>query len=107
MKDRFYFVSQFGACVLSSCPTRAAVAAGGGGLRLCKFCVYRYGEPLYIILYLFGVAIALGMASILAGVLANSEASDPVKMKEEFYLARARYINHRARYSGCVTKPLL
>lgn len=64
----------------------------GGGFVYVGFYLYRYGEPLYIILYLFGVAVALGMVSILAGVLANSEAADPVKMKDEFYLARARYI---------------
>ena len=56
--------------------------------------ICRYGEPLYIILYLFGAAVALGMVSILAGVLANSESADPVKMDQEFHLEKARYKLH-------------
>lgn len=54
------------------------------------FVLYRYGEPLYVLLYAFAVAVALGLVSILAGLLSNKECSDPVKAEQNFHLARAR-----------------
>lgn len=57
-----------------------------------SFFLFRYGEPLYVMLYLFGVAVALGLVSILVGMVSNKDAADPVKMEEEFHLARARCV---------------
>ena len=52
----------------------------------------RYGEPLYILLYLFAVVVAMGLVSILVGLLANKKAADPVRMEHDFYLARTRWV---------------
>ncbi|CAN0316958.1 unnamed protein product [Laminaria digitata] len=51
-----------------------------------------YGEPLYILLYLFAVVVAMGLVSILIGLLANQQAADPVRMGHKFHLARTRAI---------------
>lgn len=50
----------------------------------------RYGEPLYVLLYVFAAAGALGLVSILVGVLSNLKEASPVEMEKNFQLARAR-----------------
>ncbi len=51
-----------------------------------------YGEALYALLYLFAAAGALGLVSILVGVLSNSKASSPAEMDNHFQLTRARFV---------------
>lgn len=62
------------------------------GLACARCCWSRYGQPLSILLYAFGVAVALGLVSVLVGLLANKEAAEPVHMEHEFQLARARCV---------------
>lgn len=50
----------------------------------------RYGAALYVLLYLFAVAVAMGLVSMMIAVLDNKEVATPHRQEQDFYLTRAR-----------------
>lgn len=54
-------------------------------------CSLSYSEALQAFLYLFAAAGALGLVSILVGLLANTKVAGPDEMEKRFQLTRARY----------------
>lgn len=56
----------------------------------CMGFFFRYGGALFVLLYLFAVAVAMGLVSILVAVLTNKNAATPERQKQRFRLGRAR-----------------
>ncbi|CAM9386280.1 unnamed protein product [Scytosiphon promiscuus] len=73
----------------TSCGTVAR--AGLGDIRVPDGSV-PYGEPLYVLIYMFAAAGALSLVCILVGVLSNAKAARPEEMERQFHLSRARVI---------------
>ncbi|CAN0360944.1 unnamed protein product, partial [Ectocarpus fasciculatus] len=77
---------------------RTVARAGFGDIQVPDEDV-PYGEPLYVLLYVFAAAGALGLVSMLIGVLSNLKEASPVEMEKQFQLARARLIVRAAEAS--------